>query len=76
MDNSILLAFGCKVKQLRLEKELSQEEFAFLSGLDRTYISGIENGKRNVSLKALYSIALALDMNLSALFKDVGVDND
>jgi regulatory protein munI len=76
MDNSILLAFGCKVKQLRLEKELSQEELAFLSGLDRTYISGIENGKRNVSLKALYSIALALDMNLSTLFKDVGVDND
>ncbi|HGO5855375.1 TPA: helix-turn-helix domain-containing protein [Mannheimia haemolytica] len=75
MDKSILLAFGYKVKKLRLEKELSQEELAFLSGLDRTYISGIENGKRNVSLKALYAIALALDMNLSTLFKDVEVDN-
>ncbi|MBF7686246.1 helix-turn-helix transcriptional regulator [Acinetobacter sp. B10A] len=37
--------------------------------LDRTYVSGVETGKRNISLKALNSIAKALDKNLSQLFK-------
>lgn len=42
--------FGAKVKDLRVSKGYSQEKLAKLSDLDRTYILGIESGKRNVSL--------------------------
>ena len=46
----ILVKFGKRVRELRRTKGVSQEAFAAECGLDRTYISGIERGKRNVSL--------------------------
>ena len=46
----IRMKFGAKVKDLRISKGYSQEKLAELSDLDRTYIPGIESGKRNVSL--------------------------
>lgn len=55
---------------LRKRKGLSQESFADLVGLDRTYISGIECGKRNPSLFALKNIADALGTTLEKLFRD------
>jgi len=45
-----------------------------LCQLDRTYISGIERGKRNVSLKNIAVIAVALQISLTALFEDIGTD--
>ena len=45
--------FGEKVKLLRIEKGWSQEKLALNADLDRTYIPGIENGKRNVSLRTV-----------------------
>lgn len=59
-DKDILLALGSNLKKIRLSKGLSQEKLAFEAGLDRTYISGIERGKRNVSVVNLYRIADAL----------------
>ena len=50
---------------------LSQEAFADLCGLDRTYIGGIERGERNVALVNLEKIADALDLSLSELFRRV-----
>ncbi|MCT8127601.1 helix-turn-helix transcriptional regulator [Alishewanella sp. BS5-314] len=60
--------FGLRVKQLRLAKGISQEDLGALANLDRTYISGIERGKRNVSLKNILQIANALGVNPSELF--------
>lgn len=60
--------FGLRVKQLRLSKNISQEELGALSNLDRTYISGIERGKRNVSLINIIKIADALNVHPSELF--------
>ena len=60
--------FGLRVKQLRLSKNISQEELGALSNLDRTYISGIERGKRNVSLKNILQIASALGVSALELF--------
>ncbi|AJR09792.1 transcriptional regulator [Photobacterium gaetbulicola] len=54
VNDSILKPFGLHIKQLRKEAALSQEELAARSGLDRTYISGIERGLRNVSLINLF----------------------
>ena len=62
---------GSRIRQLRQEKHLSQEAFADLCELDRTYISSIEKGKRNVSIINLEKIANALNVSLSTLFDDL-----
>ena len=61
--------FGLRVRELRQAQSLSQEALAARCELDRTYISGIERGKRNVSLQNIEVIAKALGVTLSALFK-------
>ena len=50
---------------------VSQEAFADLCGLDRTYVGGIERGERNVALVNLEKIARALELSLSELFRGV-----
>ena len=50
---------------------LSQEEFADMCGLDRTYIGGIERGERNVALVNIEKIANALRLSLADLFRGV-----
>jgi transcriptional regulator with XRE-family HTH domain len=61
--------FGRQVTRLRKEIGLSQEKLGFESGLDRTYISGIERGQRNPSLNNIGKISKALKMTLPELFK-------
>ena len=67
----ILLKFGHRVRELRVAKGISQEKLAELCQLDRTYVSGIERGKRNISLKNITLIALALDISLAKLFEGI-----
>lgn len=69
MSNSILNAFGARIKSIRLERGLSQEQLGLIAGLDRTYISGIERGLRNVSLINLERLALALNTEPADLLK-------
>lgn len=64
----IKAAFGAKIKVLRLEKNISQEELANTAGIDRTYISDIEKGERNVSLLIIQKLAKALDKEIFELF--------
>lgn len=64
----IKVKVGNRIKELRTKKELSQEEFAFRCGLDRTYITSLERGKRNISIENLEKIANAFDMTLSKFF--------
>lgn len=59
--------FGNRLKALRKEKGLSQEELAEKSGLNRPYISGIEQGKRNVSLEVMEKLAEALEVEMKEL---------
>lgn len=63
--------FGNKVRELRKQKGISQEELGFKSGLHRTYISDIERGSRNVSLINLEKIAKALSLKINSLLNDV-----
>jgi transcriptional regulator with XRE-family HTH domain len=73
MDEVSLLAkFGGRVREARLALGLSQEKFAFDCGLDRTYISSVERGKRNVSLVNIYKIAGALGISPTELFAEKG----
>lgn len=55
-------AFGDRVRALRLQAGHSQEEFAHIAGLDRTYVGSVERGERNVSLDNIYRLARALDI--------------
>ena len=63
--------FGKAVRKSRHKLGVSQEEFADLCGLDRTYIGGIERGERNTSLVNIEKIAKALKVPLSRLFAKV-----
>lgn len=69
MDRSILKAFGRRIKTIRLEQGISQEQLGQLAELDRTYISGIERGLRNVSLINIERLAVALDVVPAELLK-------
>lgn len=58
---------GKKIRSLRLEKNWSQEKLGEITGLDRTYISGIERGVRNPSIKNIDKLAKALNTKISEL---------
>lgn len=68
----ILILFGKKIKNLRKEQNLSQEELANKAGLHRTYIGMIERGERNITLINMEKLAKALNISLYKLleFKD------
>lgn len=70
-ESLALERFGERIRALRNERGISQEKFAELCGLDRTYISGVERGTRNVSFKNIERIAQALGISKSDLFKGV-----
>jgi transcriptional regulator with XRE-family HTH domain len=69
-DPNPLKKFGKRVRDLRKRAGLSQEAFADLCELDRTYIGGIERGERNVSLLNIQRIAVALQIQTLELFLD------
>ncbi|MEQ3530187.1 helix-turn-helix transcriptional regulator [Pseudoalteromonas sp. XMcav11-Q] len=71
MTTDILKSFGKSLRAYRVNRGLSQEELAELAHLDRTYISGVERGTRNISLKAIYSLATALEMSVSQLLAEI-----
>ena len=66
-STDILVRFGKRLREKREALGLSQEAFAGNCNLDRTYISGIERGKRNVSLRNIEAIAKALGTSISEL---------
>lgn len=60
--------FGARVHTLRLARRMPQEMLAIRAQLHRNYISEMERGKRNVSLRVIERIALALDVEIVELF--------
>ena len=65
--------FGKRIRELRIAKQLSQEDLAELCNLDRTYISSLERGKRNVSLRNIAVLAHSLGMSISTLMEGVQI---
>ena len=61
---------GINLKRLRQDRQMSQEELAFESGLHRTYISGIERGVRNPTVLVLEEIAVALKVPAAKLLEE------
>ena len=70
-DPATLKNFGKRVRGVRMAQGHSQERLAELADLDRTYISGIERGVRNVSLLNISAIAAALKVSVSELTEGI-----
>lgn len=68
---NVLSAFGKRIRRLREDAKLSQEALASISGLDRTYVGGVERGERNISLINIHRISTALGLSLQDLFRGV-----
>lgn len=66
-----LKVLGQRIRQLRKDRSLSQEEFSGIAELDRSYIGQIERGERNLSFSNLYKISRALDLTISELLEGV-----
>ena len=67
----IEILFGEAVRRKRLEVGLSQEEFADKAGIHRTYVSSIELGKVQVSIRIAAKLAEALQVPLSEIWKEI-----
>ena len=63
-----------RIKEIRLHKGLSQEKLAFKAELDRTYLAGIESGKRNPTIDSLEKVLNALDVSAEVFFDFSNVD--
>ncbi len=67
---SIKVKIGLRIKQLRAENQISQEVLSLLSGLDQSYLSGVENGKRNISVENIEKITQAMNISVLEFFND------
>jgi len=68
MKNEIM-QFGKKLREARLKKNLSQGDVARILAVHRSYISGLERGRRNHSLLTVHKVAKALGISANELFK-------
>lgn len=62
---------GIRIKELRTRKGFSQEKLALEAEIDRTYLAGIENGRRNPTLKSLEKILRTLEISFEDFFKGI-----
>lgn len=76
VENKLLVRFGFVIRRRRVQLGLSQEAFADLVGLHRTYIGSVERGERNVSLVNVERIAGGLQLPGSEILKQVEAMDD
>ncbi len=70
-NNDIQVKLGHRIRELRTSLNLSQEKFALLIEMDRTYLASVEAGKRNISIKNLEKISKGLNVSLSQMFENL-----
>jgi transcriptional regulator with XRE-family HTH domain len=66
----INIKIGDRIRELRKAKDLSQEALANIAEVDRTYMTKVETGKRNVTVKILEKIIIALGTDFMTFFND------
>ena len=67
--SSLLSALGQGIRQVREDRSLSQERLAELAGLHRTYVSSVEQGRRNLSIENIQKIAKALGVSMTEIIQ-------
>lgn len=76
MKEKILCDFGERIRQLRKNSSLSQEQLAERTGFHRTYIGMVERGERNPALVNIKVFADSLNVSLSILFNDESFEKE
>ena len=71
MKKDVLFKFGQKVREERLKLNLSQEKFADMAGVHRTYIGMIERAEKNITLENIQKIAKALNIRIADLLQNI-----
>ncbi len=73
---TVVKQLGMRLAYLRKKKGWSQEELAFRSTVNKNYLSDLENGRRNPSLRIIEQIAVALEITLADLFQGIAPFED
>lgn len=69
INNFLLKEFGDRIRSLRIQENLSQEQLSYKTGFHRTYIGMIERGERNISLTNMAVFAKAFNVTVDELLK-------
>lgn len=64
----VKIKVGIRLKEIRNQRKLTQEQLYRISGIDRTYISDVENGRRNISIETLETLLKGLETTLATFF--------
>ena len=67
-QEDVLTRFGSRLREMRRERKMSQEDLGLETGLEQAYLSDVELGRRNISLRNINALANALNVTLSELF--------
>ena len=62
---------GDRIRRVRRKRGWSQEEFADISGLHRTYIGAVERGEKNLTISTIHTLAKTLDTTIAQLFRGI-----
>jgi transcriptional regulator with XRE-family HTH domain len=68
-DPKFLASLGAKIKEIRLKKEMTQNELAILCNFEKASMSRIESGKTNITVLTLRRISKALDVEMTEFFQ-------
>ena len=68
---NIKVRVGQRIKEIRTQLGISQEALANKADLDRTYVTDVENGRRNISIENLEKLILALDTSVTDFFSSI-----
>ena len=72
--NDVRCEVGARIRELRESQDLSQYRFAKMVSIDRSYLIGIEKGRKNVTIDILTKIAIGLDVHIADLFATVDME--
>lgn len=74
INAQLIVCFGLKVRQLRIDKNWSQEKLSFATGFHRTYIGMIERGERNISLSNIAVFSKVFELSVSEILDFSKID--
>jgi transcriptional regulator with XRE-family HTH domain len=69
--NFVYLKIGKRIALIRKKQKLSQDHLAFIADMDRTYLTRLEKGRANPSVRTLHKIARKLKVKVSFLLRDI-----
>ena len=69
--NFVYIKIGKRIAEIRKKQNISQDHLAFIADMDRTYLTRLEKGRANPSVRTLHKIARKLKIKVSLLLRDI-----